>query len=116
MRRLAAVVLLGLAARLALLDRDSFWHDESWTWGLVRGGPGLLLAQLRHQDAHPPLYFVLVQVWSLFGTSEAWLRLLSAVLGTLCLPLLYRFTARIGTPAAGLAAAGLAAVAPLLLH
>ncbi|HYE98713.1 MAG TPA: glycosyltransferase family 39 protein [Planctomycetota bacterium] len=115
-RRLAAVVLVGLVARLAFLGRDSFWHDESWTWGLIRGGPGLLFSQLRHQDAHPPLYFLLVQAWSVFGTSEAWLRLFSAILGTLSLPLLYRFTARLGTPTAGLAATMLAAVAPLLLH
>lgn len=39
------------------------------------------------REVHPPGYFLLLHFWSLAGTSEAWLRLSSALPGILAVPL-----------------------------
>lgn len=38
-------------------------------------------------EVHPPGYFMLLTAWSALGGDEAWLRLSSVLLGTLCVPL-----------------------------
>jgi len=109
---LGALLLLGAALRFWNLGAESFWHDESWTWGLIQGGPGDLVRRLAHFDAHPPLYFLLVQAWSLLGGSDAWLRALSVLFGLATIPLLYRLAARVAGPNAGLTAAALLTLSP----
>jgi mannosyltransferase len=109
---LGALLVVGAALRLWNLGAESFWHDESWTWGLIRGGPGDLVGRLSHFDAHPPLYFLLVQAWSLFGSSDAWLRALSVVFGVASIPLIHRLASRLGGPGAGLAAAAFLTLSP----
>jgi hypothetical protein len=79
---------------------------------LIRGGPGDLVGRLAHFDAHPPLYFLLVQAWSIFGSSDAWLRALSVVFGVASIPLIHRLASRLGGPGAGLAAAAFLALSP----
>lgn len=109
---LGALLVVGSALRLWNLGAESFWHDESWTWGLIRGGPGDLVGRLAHFDAHPPLYFLLVQAWSIFGSSDAWLRALSVVFGVASIPLIHRLASRLAGPGAGLAAAAFLALSP----
>ncbi len=83
---------------------------------VARFAPLEILRQTGH-DVHPPLYFQLLHFWRLLsGDSEAGLRLLSAVLGTLAVALTYSLGRRMarGTLASGPAtAAGL--LAALLL-
>ncbi len=109
---LGGLLVLGAALRVWNLGAESFWHDESWTWGLIQGGPRDLVRRLATYDAHPPLYFLLVQAWSLFGSSEAWLRALSVVFGVASIPLIHRLAARVGGPTAGLAAAAFLTLSP----
>lgn len=109
---IGALLVVGSALRFWNLGAESFWHDESWTWGLIRGGPGDLVHRLVHFDAHPPLYFLLVQSWSLLGGSEAWLRALSVLFGLASIPLLYRLAARLGGANAGLIAAAFLTLNP----
>lgn len=108
-----STLALGLALRAWALGAESFWHDEAWTWGITRGSPGDLLHRVIRDDAHPPLYFLLAQAWSLVGTSEAWMRLLSVLLGLAALPLVARVGRRLGGEAVGRAAMLLAALSPL---
>ncbi len=108
-----ALLLLGTAPRMFGLDDESFWHDEAWTWGLIRDGPGALFHRLCHADAHPPLYYLLVQGWSaLAGTSEVALRMFSVILGILTLPFFLRLATRVAGLKAGLVAAFLLAISP----
>ncbi len=109
---LGTILLLGAVLRLEGLGRESLWHDESWTWALVRGDAGRLLHCLRHHDAHPPLYYLLLQATSFLGTSEAALRLLSALAGIAALPLLFRLASRLYGDAAGTLAMLLLALSP----
>lgn len=109
---LGLLVGVGAALRFWNLGAESLWQDEAWSWGLIQGGPRDLVLRLYHFDAHPPLYFLCLQGWSLFGSSEAWLRAFSVVLGLVSIPLLYRLASRIGGPKTGLFAAVFLTLSP----
>lgn len=109
---LGALVAVGAALRFWNLGLESCWHDESWTWGLIRGTPKDLVLRLSKFDAHPPLYFLLAQAWTLLGSSDAWLRALSVLFGLAAIPLLHRLAARMGGPRAGLFAAAALTLSP----
>lgn len=87
------ILAAGAGLRLAGLGDESFWYDESWSWWLASGN---LIEKLRVNDAHPPLYYATLTLWVRFGDSEAWMRLLSAIYGTLALPVVYRIGQRTG--------------------
>ncbi|MEA2298940.1 MAG: mannosyltransferase [Solirubrobacteraceae bacterium] len=102
--------------RFASLGQQSFWLDEAATGRLVRMGLGGLLRTLPDGESTPPLYYVLAWLWTrLAGTGEVGLRSLSALLGTLTIPVLYAAGSRLLDRRAGLAAAALAAFSPLLV-
>jgi hypothetical protein len=107
---LGAILALGAALRFWGLGRESFWHDEAWSWALIQGDTVRLLAE---QDAHPPLYFLLLKGWAaIFGTGEAALRALSALFGIAALPLIFRLARRLGDDATALLATLLLALSP----
>jgi uncharacterized membrane protein len=86
------------------------------TVGLVRRSLGQMLSALPDSERTPPLYYVLEWIWSrVFGTAEAGLRSLSALFGTLTVLLAFVIARRIAGTRAGLIAASLAAVSPILV-
>jgi uncharacterized membrane protein len=93
---LIVIVLAGTAAvllRWSDLGLQSLWLDEGYTLWISRFSPREIWHVLR-MDTTSPLYYVLMHYWSLcLGTSEFSLRALSAVFGTLSIPLFY-FLAR----------------------
>lgn len=89
----AGILAAGAALRFAGLGDESLWYDESWSWWLASGD---LLEKLRTKDAHPPLYYATLALWIRGGDGEAWMRALSALYGTLTLPLFYRLGQRVG--------------------
>lgn len=109
---LGTIVALGAFLRLEGLGRESLWHDEAWTASITREGPGRLLHHLRHEDAHPPLYYLMLQAFSPLGTSEAALRLPSALAGLAGIPLLFRLVSRLYGAAPAALAALLLALSP----
>jgi 4-amino-4-deoxy-L-arabinose transferase-like glycosyltransferase len=113
---LALVCAAGAALRVATLGTQSLWFDEAVTAHLVRMDlPGLLSA-IPHSESSPPLYYVLAWLWSrLFGTGEVALRSLPALLGTATIPVVWALGRRLGGERAGLAAAALVAVNPMLV-
>jgi mannosyltransferase len=113
---LGALVLLGAALRFPTLATQSIWFDEAATWDLVRLPFGELLRQVAHHESSPPLFYVLEWAWThVFGTREAGLRSLSALAGTLTVPVGFGIGRRLGGVRAGLATAALIAVNPLLV-
>jgi mannosyltransferase len=113
---LGAVVALAAVIRFATLDAQSFWLDETVTVRLVRLGFREMLGEIPGSESTPPLYYVLAWFWSrMLGDGEVGLRALSALVGTLTVPVIYAIGARLLSPRAGLLAAGLAAVNPLLV-
>jgi mannosyltransferase len=112
---LGAIVVLGAVVRFTTLAEQSFWFDEATTWGIVAHGLHHVLAAVPRTESTPYTYYVLLWLWSkLFGISEAGLRSFSALCSLLVIPVLYAAGRRLAGERAGLVAALLAAVNPLL--
>src|SRR5437870_5379110 len=113
---LAGLVLAGAALRFSTLDVQSFWLDEAYTATLLGHDFGGMLGALPNSESTPPLYYVLAWLWSKpFGTGEVGLRSLSALFGTLTIPVVYAAARELVSERAGLVAAALAAVNPYLV-
>ncbi len=106
------ILVAGAALRLWGLGRESLWHDEAWSWYLVHDSIGDLFRRLAREDAHPPLYFLLLWPWAKLGDTEAMLRLPSALLGIASLPLVYRLGRTLAGVREGLVAMAFLAVSP----
>ncbi len=114
---MAGIVALGTLVRFATLDVQSFDHDESVTAGRVlRPGLDDTLATLPSSERTPPVYYTLAWLWSrAFGTGEVGLRSFSALAGTLTIVVMFFAIRRLVSERAGLVAALLTAVNPLLV-
>jgi mannosyltransferase len=112
---LGGIIILGAAIRFSTLDQQSFWLDEATTWGIVSHGLGHVLSAVPKTESTPPLYYVLVWLWSrVFGTGEVGLRSFSALCGTLTIPVMWAVGRRLASERIGLVAALVTAVNPLL--
>jgi 4-amino-4-deoxy-L-arabinose transferase-like glycosyltransferase len=110
------VTLAAAALRASTLGVQSFWLDEATTARLMRLSLGAMLRGVARGESTPPAYYIVAWLWSrAFGSGEVGLRSLSALAGTLTVPLIYAATARIADRRAALAAAALAAFSPLLI-
>jgi 4-amino-4-deoxy-L-arabinose transferase-like glycosyltransferase len=74
------LLLAGLILRLMGLNKG-IWVDE-WSSIYISQAGGILdtLARLRHYD-HPPIYYMMLHLWSQLGNSEFFLRLPSVFMG-----------------------------------
>ncbi len=70
------------------IGAESLWLDEA-TSLVVADNPPAAVVALTAEDIHPPLYYLLLHLWLVFGRSEAALRSLSAVVGVLTVAALY---------------------------
>ncbi len=116
------VLLCACAVRLWRLDAKSLWWDESLSLYRAQQPANIILAGridfpgAQTHDQHPPLYFLLLSATrALAGESDFALRLPSALLAVLLVPLHYALAARLFGRRVGLLAAGLAAASPFYL-
>ncbi|HSZ69085.1 MAG TPA: glycosyltransferase family 39 protein [Solirubrobacteraceae bacterium] len=110
------LTLFGAILRFATLDVQSIWSDEAATIVLVHRGLGGLLSHISTSETTPPLYFVLVWGWTkVFGTSVFAFRSLSALVGTITIPVIYLAGRRI-SPRVGIWAAALTTVNPAMYY
>jgi mannosyltransferase len=114
---LAGLTALGVAARFASLDVQSFHHDEVITAArVIPDSFADMLRQVKGSESNPPLYYVLAWGWAkAFGTDEVGLRSLTALFGAATVPLVYCIGAELASRRAGLIAAALVAVNPMLI-
>src|SRR5829696_6847352 len=114
---LASMTVVGALLRFVTLGDQSYWGDEGVTVALVRMGFGDMLDTIPRSESTPPLYYALAWLWTrALGSSEEWgLRSLSALVGTVTIPVVYAAGAALVTRRAGLVAAALAACSPLLV-
>lgn len=89
------VVFIGFAVTIAVLlrwsglDSQSLWMDEGYTLWISRFSPQDIWHALS-MDPSAPLYYILLHYWiKCFGTSVISLRGLSALFGTISIPLIY---------------------------
>jgi 4-amino-4-deoxy-L-arabinose transferase-like glycosyltransferase len=85
---LLLILLLAGALRFWGIGAESLWLDEA-TSLVVADNPPATIVALTAEDIHPPLYYLLLHLWLIFGRSEAALRSLSAVVGVLSVAALY---------------------------
>src|SRR3954447_21771435 len=113
---LAGITLAGALLRFTTLDVQSYWLDEVATVNILRHGFGDMTSAVSAGESTPPLYYVLAWVWSkVFGTGEFGLRSLSALFGTLTIPLAFVLGRELIGRSTGLVAAALCAFNPLLV-
>lgn len=108
---LLALTAVGLALRLVFLGHLPLWRDEAFTALVARRSWGEMLAALR-QDSAPPLGYLLAHLAAAIDPSALSLRLVSALSGTVAVPIAATLGRRAGGRAGALGAAALVAVAP----
>jgi mannosyltransferase len=112
------LVLLVAAGLFALqLGHSSLFMDEVYSWRASRGSLGDLADALRYSEVTPPLYYLILHGWMHVtgGDSEALLRLPSVLAGVALVASVLWLARLVAGRTAGLMAASLAAVSPLVL-
>lgn len=113
---LAIIVAVAAALRVWGLTRQGLWYDEAMTGWLVRLPVGRMLGMIPRTESTPPLYYLVAWGWvRVFGDDALGLRSLSALVGVLAVPVTFAAGRLIAGPRAGLAAAVLVAVDPILV-
>ena len=114
---LAGLTAAGAAIRFASLGVQSFHHDEVITVMRVLPGTfGHMLHEVKASESNPPLYYVLAWGWvKAFGRDEWGIRSLSALAGTLTVPLGYAIGRQLASRRVGLVLTGLLAFNPMLI-
>jgi mannosyltransferase len=109
---LLAVTLLGAALRFYAIGQKGLWLDEAFSVWL--GGHRLpeMWSWIARIDQHPPLYYTLLNLWMRMGNDAETVRLLSAVVGTLTIPVIFLLGQRLAGLLTGLMAALILAVSP----
>jgi uncharacterized membrane protein len=112
---LFGIIALGILIRFPTIGEQSFWYDETVTHAIVAHGLGHVFSQVQQTESTPPLYYVLLWLWSrVFGTNEAGLRSFSALCGVLTIPLMWTLGRQLAGNRVGYIVALLTAVNPLL--
>jgi mannosyltransferase len=113
----AGLTLVAAALRFLTLGAQSYHHDEIVTASrILRGSFGHAMDAVGFSESAPPLYYALAWFWTqLTGTGEFGLRSLSALAGVATVPVVYLVGLELRGRRAGLMAAALAAVNPMLL-
>jgi len=108
------ILVLALGLRLTSLSQ-SFWLDEA-TSGIVARDLSFkqIIINFSPADFHPPLYYILLKVWSLFlGTGEIALRSLSVLFGLAAIYLVFLIGEKLFNRKTGLLASLLLATSGL---
>ena len=113
-------VLLGGLVTAGVVTRfvapPELWLDEAQSVAIAHLPLPALFAALE-QDGSPPLYYLLLHVWTaLFGTSATAVRSLSAVISVLTLPLAWYVARRLVGRRAAAALVVLLATSPFLIR
>jgi mannosyltransferase len=113
----AGLTLLAALLRFATLGVQSYHHDEVVTVSrILPGSFGHAMDAVNYSESAPPLYYALAWLWTqLWGTGEWGLRSLSALAGVATVPVAYLVALELRGRRAGLLAAALVAVNPMLL-
>jgi 4-amino-4-deoxy-L-arabinose transferase-like glycosyltransferase len=110
------VILVALGLRLVRLDFQPLWWDEGWSLYFARTGVGAML-ELTAVDIHPPLYYFVLHLWTgVLGPASYIVRLLSVLVGTATVALIYPTGRVLLGRTGGLLAALLVAISPFHIY
>jgi mannosyltransferase len=113
----AGLTALGALLRFATLGDQAYHHDEIVTASRVlRVGFGHAMDAVGFSESAPPLYYALAWLWTqVTGNGEWGLRFLSALAGVATIPVAFFIGRELRGERAGVIAAALVAVNPMLL-
>jgi mannosyltransferase len=113
----AGLTVLAGVLRFATLGVQSYHHDEIVTASrILRDGFWHAMDAVGFSESAPPLYYAVAWAWTqLTGTGEFGLRTVSALAGVATVPVAYLLGAELSSRRAGIVAAALVAVNPMLL-
>jgi mannosyltransferase len=113
----AGLTVLAAGLRFVTLGLQSYHHDEIVTASRVlRGSFWHAMDAVGFSESAPPLYYALAWLWTqVTGTGEFGLRSFSAVAGVATVPVAYLLGAELRDRRAGMLAAALVAVNPMLV-
>ena len=111
---LIAAISSAFLLRILLLGHKSLWLDEANSLRIATIGQADLWAG-RSEQYHPPLFYAFVEWWSQFGQNEFFLRLPSAILGTISVVLVFWLASELFSAEVAISALWLAALSPLLI-
>ena len=107
--------MLALSLRLFHLSEQELWFDE--VLSIHRATVDERMLEVLRSDDTPPFYYLLLRFWlSAGGTSEVFVRLPSAVVGTLCVLAVIWAGQQMFSPAAGLRAGAFVTVSPIHIY
>jgi 4-amino-4-deoxy-L-arabinose transferase-like glycosyltransferase len=114
MLALVGLTIAAGALHVLVQSQRPLWLDEACTYWTIQVPLSQLLQGVR-TDGSPPLHFLLVAITArLFGASEFVLRLVSLTAATALVPGCYAVTRQFAERRAGLTAAAIAVVSPLV--
>src|SRR5437868_14784258 len=88
--RIALVILLAAVLRMIFLGARSFWADEIVSVKLATDNWGGFWFWVSTREANMALYYLLLRGWIKFGETEGLVRLFSALIGIVTIPVLDR--------------------------
>jgi mannosyltransferase len=114
---LAGLTAGAAAIRFLPLGTQSFHHDEVITvMRVIPGSFDHMLHEVKSSESNPPLYYVLAWGWArLFGRDEWGIRSLSALVGTLTVPVGYAIGRQLSGRRVGLILMAILAFDPMLI-
>jgi mannosyltransferase len=113
---LVLLTLLAAALRFSTLGVQSYWGDEGFTVAIVGHALGGVLPGVRHTESTPPLYYFVAWGWSqVFGAGPVGLRSLSALFGTLTVPVSFGVGYALFSRRVGLICAAFVSCSPVLV-
>jgi mannosyltransferase len=109
-----SLVALGGFLRVYRIGGKGLWLDEAFSIWMGWQPVGEMLSWLVRIDQHPPLYYLLLHLWmAVLGSDDAaTVRALSALFGTLTIPVVYLLGRHLADDKVGLLAALILAVSP----
>lgn len=113
----AGLTVLAAVLRFATLGVQSYHHDEIVTASRVlRDGFWHAMDAVGFSESAPPLYYATAWLWTqVTGTGEVGLRSVSALAGVATVPVAYLLGTELNSRRAGIVAAALVAVNPMLV-
>jgi 4-amino-4-deoxy-L-arabinose transferase-like glycosyltransferase len=113
---LLVVTFLALVLRIIRLGFRPLWWDEGWTVYFATADVPAMIARTAI-DIHPPFYYLVLHLWTLIaGSSVISVRLFSALVGALSIPVIFMLGRRLFDLRVGIMAALVMALAPFQIY
>lgn len=113
---LLVVTFVAFILRIIRLGFHPLWWDEGWTVYFATADVPTMIARTAI-DIHPPFYYLILHLWTVIaGSSAISVRLFSALVGTLSIPLIFLLGRRLFGLRVGIMAALAMALAPFQIY